>query len=144
MQKNAFPFYGSAFHESDKPGYQVSYRFHITDPVRFSKSIKVTMEHGHANQLSDDWSSTAYWYQSLPAEPITIQPVGERLPLIAKVDFAHPMYIGDRTPQMEKAIKDTSERMTIYFAKRQEVLRQKEAKTRKDSSSNIADAKKRK
>jgi hypothetical protein len=63
MQKNAFPFYGSIIHENDVPGCQISYRFHITDPVRFNKSIKVTMEHGHANHLSDDWSSTAYCHQ---------------------------------------------------------------------------------
>ena len=72
MQKNAYPFFGTIVHESDTDGFQVSYRFHITDPVRFEKHLKVTIEHGHANHLSDDWSSTAYWYQTLPtAKPIT-------------------------------------------------------------------------
>lgn len=81
MQKNAYPFFGTIVHESDTDGFQVSYRFHITDPVRFEKSLKVTIEHGHANHLSDDWSSTAYWYQTLPtAKPITILPVEERIP----------------------------------------------------------------
>ena len=42
------------------------YRFHIEDPIVFSKSIKVTIEHGHANKRSDDYSSTAYWYQTEP------------------------------------------------------------------------------
>ena len=42
------------------------YRFHIEDPVRFEKSIRVTIEHGHANKLSNDYSSTAYWYQLEP------------------------------------------------------------------------------
>ena len=59
MQKNAFPFAGSIIHEGEMPPYQVSYRWHLADPVRFNKKIKVTMEHGHANHLSDDWSSTA-------------------------------------------------------------------------------------
>ncbi len=42
------------------------YRFHIEDPLRFHKSIRVTIEHGHNNKLSNDYSSTAYWYQSEP------------------------------------------------------------------------------
>lgn len=58
------------------------YRFHIEDPVRFQQSIRVTIEHGHANRRSDDWASTAYWYQSEPHSPFPpLPPVGERLPL---------------------------------------------------------------
>ena len=34
--------------------------------MRFRRSIRVTIEHGHANQRSDDVSSTAYWYQAEP------------------------------------------------------------------------------
>ena len=83
MQRNAYPFFGTIVHEGDTDGFQVSYRWHITDPVRFNKHLKVTIEHGHANQLSDDWSSTAYWYQALPtATPITIAPVEDRLPVV--------------------------------------------------------------
>jgi hypothetical protein len=50
------------------------------DPIRFSKRIKVTIEHGHANHLSDDWAATAYWYQSLPSPLAVILPVAQRLP----------------------------------------------------------------
>ncbi len=60
MQDNAFLMNGSALHESIVPGYQVSYRFHLVDPIHFSKRIAVTFEHGHANHLSDDWSSTGF------------------------------------------------------------------------------------
>lgn len=81
MQKNTSLYSGTIIHETTVPGYQVSYRFHITDPVHFDKHIKVTMEHGHANHLSDDWASTAYWYQTLPLAPVTIQPVEERITL---------------------------------------------------------------
>jgi len=45
------------------------YRFHIEDPIYFAKSIKVTIEHGHANDLTLDISSTAYWYQTEPHKP---------------------------------------------------------------------------
>lgn len=63
MQDNAGLYNGTALHESIVPGFQTSYKFHITDPVHFKKRIRVTIEHGHANHLCDDWASTAYWYQ---------------------------------------------------------------------------------
>jgi hypothetical protein len=57
------------------------YRFHIPDPIYFQKSIKVTFEHGHANLRSDDWSSTAYWYQTEPHRKFDpLPPVEKRLP----------------------------------------------------------------
>ena len=59
-------------HEEDVPGFHHSYRFHLVDPIRFEKRIRVTMEHGHGNHLSDDWSSTAYWYQTLPSPRLTV------------------------------------------------------------------------
>ncbi len=42
------------------------YRYHIEDPIPFKKSLKVTIEHGHANDRSDNFSSCAYWYQTEP------------------------------------------------------------------------------
>lgn len=58
------------------------YHYHIQDPIPFNESIKVTIEHGHNNHRSDDYSSTAYWYQDEPhlvTEPLL--PLSERLPL---------------------------------------------------------------
>ncbi len=57
------------------------YRFHILDPIYFENSIKVTIEHGHANHRSDDYSSTAYWYQREPHKKFeSLLPVERRLP----------------------------------------------------------------
>lgn len=62
------------------------YRYHIQDPVMFRESIRVTIEHGHDNGRSDDWSSTAYWYQTEPHKPFDpILPVSERLPIYEEV-----------------------------------------------------------
>ena len=79
--------YHAPYHGLTMPGEQnwwgkVSmYRFHIEDPVRFNRSIRVTIEHGHANHRSDDYSSTAYWYQAEPhAAYPTLPPVAQRLP----------------------------------------------------------------
>jgi hypothetical protein len=57
------------------------YRFHIEDPIRFNKSIRATIEHGHANDQGNDYSSVAYWYQLEPHKPLPeLPPVIERLP----------------------------------------------------------------
>ena len=57
------------------------YRFHLDSPIPFTKSIKVTIEHGHANHRSDNFFSVAYWYQSEPhgAFP-ALPPAEQRLP----------------------------------------------------------------
>jgi hypothetical protein len=57
------------------------YRFHIEDPIHFRQSIKVTIEHGHANHRADDIASTAYWYQLEPHQAFpALSPVEQRLP----------------------------------------------------------------
>ncbi len=58
------------------------YRYHIADPVYFDREIKVTIEHGHCNHRSDDWSTTAYWYQTEPVRAsFPLPPAAERLPV---------------------------------------------------------------
>lgn len=79
------PYQGITLYSGTKEwpwkGKNSLYRFHIPDPVYFQKSIRVTIEHGHANKLSNDYSSTAYWYQSEPHAPFPALPgVEERLP----------------------------------------------------------------
>jgi hypothetical protein len=44
------------------------YRWHADNPVTFTKYLKHTMEHGHANGRADCFYSVGYWYQ---AEPYT-------------------------------------------------------------------------
>jgi len=62
------------------------YRFHIEDPICFEKSIRVTIEHGHANRRSDDYSSVAYWYQIEPHKKfLELLSVEKRLPREDKI-----------------------------------------------------------
>lgn len=57
------------------------YRFHLADPVMFERTLRVTIEHGHANCHASDYSSVAYWYQLPLVELAPLPPVAERLPL---------------------------------------------------------------
>lgn len=85
MQKNAYLRNGSSIHEADTGGYQTSYVFHIENPVRFEKEVKVTIEHGHGNHLCNEVSSVAYWYAEKPTRVRDPPPMEKRLPVIRDV-----------------------------------------------------------
>jgi hypothetical protein len=59
------------------------YRWHTESPITFEKSIRVTMEHGHANHRSDDFYTTAYWYQTEPHAAFPALPApADRVPRV--------------------------------------------------------------
>ncbi len=61
------------------------YRFHITDPIRFKKNLKVTIQAlGWRKDfkylaLQDDISAVTYWYQTLPGKKFPELPTLEYL-----------------------------------------------------------------
>ena len=67
------------------------YRWHTESPISFEKSIKVTIEHGHANHRSDNFYSVAYWYQTEPHAAFPALPSPDaRVPRIFHVGGAGP------------------------------------------------------
>lgn len=64
------------------------YRWHITDPVRFDKDLRVTIQalgwrkDGRYLPLQDDIAPVAYWYQDLPATPFPQLPAKDYLEVI--------------------------------------------------------------
>ena len=140
MQNNAFLMNGSVIHESIVPGYQVSYRFHVTDPVRFDHRIKVTIEHGHANHLSDDWASTAYWYQTLPSPVLTVPPVEMRLPTMPGERPAVPVPADQLSTVQRGAIATADARYAEYQRLRDIEIETKLATTRERSAANVSRA----
>ncbi len=63
------------------------YRWHITDPIRFDKELKVTiqalgwMKDGRYQQLQDDIASVAFWYQTEPHQKFPQLPSKDDLEL---------------------------------------------------------------
>ncbi|HHV44084.1 MAG TPA: DUF2961 domain-containing protein [Firmicutes bacterium] len=82
MQRNAFLRNGSSIYMHDTNGYQTSYVFHLENPVRFQREIKVTIEHGHGNHLANEMSSVAYWYAKEPTGVVVPPPVAKRAPVL--------------------------------------------------------------
>jgi hypothetical protein len=61
------------------------YRWHITDPIRFEKDIKVTIQDlgwrsdGRYLPLQDDIATTVFWYQTEPHQPFPVLPGKDEL-----------------------------------------------------------------
>jgi hypothetical protein len=139
MQRDAYQFNGTIVHEEDVPGFHHSYRFHMADPIRFEKRIKVTFEHGHGNHLSDDWSSTAYWYQTLPSPVLTVPGVEERLPL-RPVDRVIQAPLPELTDEQRAARAAAAERMDRFVAARDALRADRRVEVDAWEAANVAQA----
>jgi hypothetical protein len=86
-QAFSYPLYGAPVVGEELAGSRSSvYRFHLDSPIPFTKSIKATIEHGHANHRSDNFYSVAYWYQAEPHAPFpSLPPVDQRIPTLQSV-----------------------------------------------------------
>jgi hypothetical protein len=83
----SFPLFGAPLKGVERAGGRSSvYRFHLDSPIPFAKSLRATIEHGHANARSDNYFSVAYWYQTEPhAEFPALPGFEERLPRLHAV-----------------------------------------------------------
>jgi len=90
----AWDFYGNAFANMRQGapyiidpertgGRYCLYRWHTESFITFEKSIRVTIEHGHANDRADNFYSVGYWYQTEPhAEFPQLPPPESRVPKV--------------------------------------------------------------
>lgn len=69
----AAPYHGLII-KDDTLGRIAAYRWHVPDPVQFRDSIRIDLEHGHANEEVADYATVAYWYQSEPHVPFAPLP----------------------------------------------------------------------
>lgn len=78
----AYSEYGNPLNGGDDRGAEwMVYRFHSESPVVFNESIKMTIEHGHANHRSDNYYTVGYWYQTEPHSEFPPLPaVEDRIP----------------------------------------------------------------
>jgi Protein of unknown function (DUF2961) len=83
----SYPLYGAPVVGIERAGGRSSvYRFHLDSPIPFTKSLRATIEHGHANVRSDNYFSVTYWYQTEPHAAFPpLPPVEDRLPKIHAV-----------------------------------------------------------
>jgi hypothetical protein len=85
----ARPYTG--FHLVESPTYEGlvgMYRWYVQDPIRFTESLRWTLEHGHANNFANGYASVAYWYQDPIAE--ALPPLPSRADLLPPLDERYP------------------------------------------------------
>ena len=65
------------------------YRFHVLDPIRFEKDLRVTVQclgwrlaKDKFLLRQDDVASTAFWYQTLPTRPFPGLPDADALEVV--------------------------------------------------------------
>jgi hypothetical protein len=83
----SFAQFGAPLKGEERAGSRSSvYRFHLDSPITFTKSLRATIEHGHANARSDNYFSVAYWYQTEPHAAFPALPgLQDRLPQLHAV-----------------------------------------------------------
>jgi hypothetical protein len=80
----AYGLYGAPIVGAELQGGRWSvYRFHLDSPIPFAKSLRATIEHGHANDRGDNFYSVAYWYQNEPHAAFPeLPPMEMRIPRV--------------------------------------------------------------
>ena len=87
-----YPFFGMPYRKNlnqSQNNYWNVYRYHIENPIAFSKSLKAEIEHGalgfdntRKGGRNNDYSSVAYWYMEKPVRLVgSLPPAGERSPV---------------------------------------------------------------
>jgi hypothetical protein len=94
-QPYSAPYHGITLYSGNPSwpwgGKNAMYRFHVEDPIRFERSVRVTIETGHANALANDYVSTAYWYQRGRTRPLpALPPAAERIPRPDPPELSRP------------------------------------------------------
>jgi hypothetical protein len=97
LNESLFPYFGCTYMSTDFEDLgtmYILYRWHIADPVRFTKSLRFEIEHkgwitadetesgkieGHVER-EDDIATVAFWYQAgQPKRFTTLPPLAERI-----------------------------------------------------------------
>jgi len=73
----AAPYHGLILKDEERARI-VAYRWHLPDPIPFQDSIRVELEHGHANESVADYATMAYWYQVEPHAPLPLLPPADQ------------------------------------------------------------------
>ncbi|NLH17213.1 MAG: DUF2961 domain-containing protein [Phycisphaerae bacterium] len=107
LKKTSTPYFGVGYFDEwgIVGGHTCAYRWHIQDPIVFSKGIRVTFEHygwispdenpknisDSWNQRQDDYSSVAFWYQTgIPTFAPPVPHARERkLPNLDRIIYAN-------------------------------------------------------
>lgn len=127
----AGPYHGFHLLESnDWSGLVGAYRWFVHDPIRFTRALRWTVEHGHANNFANHYASVAYWYQAEPHAAFPALPARDALrpPLPPVYEEARTAFLGAVRAAVQTFSPDVIHRLaavgTSFYAGRfEETLR---------------------
>ena len=91
------PYHGCLIKENNRSRIS-AYRWYITDPIPFKKSIRFTIQVGAEDNYKAAYSSVAYWYQAAPQRAFSpLPPAASLLPVPAPPPFLIPGAIEGQT-----------------------------------------------
>jgi hypothetical protein len=83
------PYHGATIKDT-LSGRVSTYRWHVQDPIPFTRSLRFTIEHGGTNETRDvDYTSVAFWYQTHPHAPFPALPAN-LMPIVPAVPVRLP------------------------------------------------------
>jgi D-arabinan exo alpha-(1,3)/(1,5)-arabinofuranosidase (non-reducing end) len=103
----AGPYTG--FHLIESPDYAGlvgMYRWYVHDPIHFDRSLRWTIEHGHANNFANDYVSVAYWYQTPQAHLASLPDREQMLPPLGPGYEEARDALFDTTGRLREAVGD--------------------------------------
>ncbi len=112
------PYHGVTVYEGEKTGARTTaYRWHLADPVPFTKSLRVEIEHvgpvfddndklsAGYGERSDHFSTVAFWYQQGGSPNADRMPIGlKRLPPFIYVEAEKKYYAEKSVPEGVKIV----------------------------------------
>ena len=81
MQQTPFMYNGCSLNDPER-GFVSMYRWHLPDPIYWRQECRITIQQigwsrekeGNLYERQDDWSSAAFWYETVPSEPLPAMP----------------------------------------------------------------------
>ncbi len=129
--QHSTPFHGVSYKDPLAHTYSGKwsmYRHHILDPVTFQNSIRVTIEHGHANVSNADYSSVAYFYlEGVSEKPCPSLPESaRRLPRFLKAHqesaYRRILFVFTEMQRVEEEARKRNQNFDIFQRMEPDVL----------------------
>ncbi|MFC1541920.1 glycoside hydrolase family 172 protein [Candidatus Latescibacterota bacterium] len=78
MQQTPFLYNGCSLNDTERQ-YVSMYRWHLPDPIYWREECRITIQQiGWSREglfeRQDDWSSSTFWYEAVPSEPLPEMP----------------------------------------------------------------------
>ena len=97
-------------------GPNAVFTFHFADSVVFRRQLRASIEHGTANNLTNDYSSTAFWYAAPGSgDFFSMRPASERgVPSPGEWDRLRATRIREFVPELKRQVREIAAQLDRF------------------------------